>query len=399
MRALAPIAALVLAACSSGEPARTPEAAQSSPAAETPSPTRSPSAAPDLRSLRIRLEPVAEGLSAPLFLTTADDSGRRYVVEQGGTIRILEEDGRLQGEPFLDIGDRLTAGGEQGLLGLAFHPEDASRFFVNYTDTNGDTVIAEYRAASATRARRSSEKVLLRIDQPYSNHNGGMLAFGPDGRLHVGTGDGGSGGDPHGNGQRRDTHLGKILRLDVSQRGRAAAPGDNPYAAGPGKDEILHTGLRNPWRFSFDRATGDLWIGDVGQNSIEEIDRAPAGETGINFGWNLREGRECYVEGACDTKGLTDPVAQYATSEGCAVTGGYVYRGEQHPQLQGVYLYGDYCGGQIWGLAADAARDGRARSRKLLESGIAISSFGEDASGELYVTDLHGGSVYRIVAA
>ncbi|HYH28100.1 MAG TPA: PQQ-dependent sugar dehydrogenase [Actinomycetota bacterium] len=396
MRLLTLLTAALLAACSGPEPQPAPRQTVTPSASPSPSPSPTPSA--DLGSVRLRLEPVAEGLAAPLFLTTADDSGSRYVVEQGGTIRVLQADGRLRTEPFLDISDRITAGGEQGLLGLAFHPEDPTRFFVNYTDTGGDTVIAEYTAASPSRARRGSERVLLRIDQPYSNHNGGMVAFGPDGHLFVATGDGGSGGDPHGNGQRLDTHLGKILRLNVSTPGRAAAPGDNPFAGGQGKDEIFHTGLRNPWRFSFDRETGDMWIGDVGQNSVEEIDLAPAGRAGLNFGWNLREGRSCYTQGACDTDGLTDPIDQYPTSEGCAVTGGYVYRGQEHPDLRGVYLYADYCGGQIWGLLAEEARDGRARSRKLIETGIAISSFGEDASGELYVTDLHGGGVYRVVA-
>ena len=370
----------------------------------TPTPPRtSPTAPPetpgfDLGSLKIRLRPFASGLSAPLFLTHAGDgSGNVYVVEQGGRIVVIDRDGGRR--TFLNLSDRVVAGGEQGLLGLTFHPEDPSRLFVDYTDGNGDTVVAEYRADEATRADRGSERILLRIDQPYANHNGGMVEFGPDGMLYIGTGDGGSGGDPQGNGQRTNTLLGKLLRIDVDGGGRYDVPDDNPYAGGGGRDEIWHTGLRNPWRFSFDRDTGDLWIGDVGQHEREEIDVAPAGRGGLNFGWNLREGRSCYLAEACQTEGLTDPVTDYSTGKGCAVTGGYVYRGTRFTELVGGYLFADYCGGQIWGLDAAAAADGSAKHRLLLRTGLALSSFGEDEAGELYVTDLAGGGVYRVVAA
>ena len=245
---------------------------------------------------------MVDRLVSPLAVTHAGDgSGRIFVLEQRGQIRIVR-DGQLLGDPFLNIGDRLTAGGERGLLGLAFHPDfpNDPRFFVNYTDLEGDTVVSSFAAeAGADRADGNSEVVLLRIDQPYPNHNGGALAFGPDGYLYISTGDGGSGGDPHDNGQRMDTLLGKILRIDVdggSGDAHYAVPPDNPFVDQSGAlPEIWHLGLRNPWRMSFDRETGDLWIGDVGQGSWEEVDVARAGSGGLNFGWNRVEGFECFA--------------------------------------------------------------------------------------------------------
>ena len=251
-------------------------------------------------------------------------------------------DGQLLGDPFLNIGDRLTAGGERGLLGLAFHPDfpDDPRFFVNYTDLEGDTVVSSFTAeAGADRADGDSEVVLLRIDQPYPNHNGGALAFGPDGYLYISTGDGGSGGDPHDNGQRMDTLLGKILRIDVdggSGDARYAVPPDNPFVdQSDALPEIWHLGLRNPWRMSFDRETGDLWIGDVGQGSWEEVDVARAGTGGLNFGWNRVEGFECFEGDSCDDPAYTPPVTAYSHDFGCSVTGGVVYRGTAQPLLAG----------------------------------------------------------------
>ena len=387
---------ITLAACSP-EP-RIIEPAPTSPTPGLPSPPQEL----HLDELELELEPFADGFEAPLFLTHAGDgSGRTYVVEQGGRIRVVESDGTVRPRPFLDIVDRVTSGGEQGLLGLAFHPEDRSRVFVNYTGRGGETVVAEYRAGSSTQADPGSERVLLRIEQPYSNHNGGMLAFGPEGYLWIGTGDGGGGGDPEGNGQDPSTLLGAILRISVTGD-PYGIPGGNPFAlGGGGREEVWAYGLRNPWRFSFDRRTGDLWIGDVGQHELEEINVHPSAMSGAaNFGWNIMEGSRCYEAPDCDTDGLVLPVTEYPTSLGCAVTGGYVYRGRRFPQMRGAYLFADYCAGQIWGLdaAEEGVYDGAVEHRELLDTGLSISSFGEDELGELYVTDLAGGGVHRVVA-
>jgi glucose/arabinose dehydrogenase len=314
-------------------------------------------------------------------------------------------DSRLQAEPFLDVASRTSSGGERGLLGLAFSPSftDDRRFFVNYTDPGGNTVVAEYRVSADDpgRADPASERVVLRIEQPYANHNGGGLAFGPDGLLWIGTGDGGSGGDPEGRAQRLDTLLGKFLRIDPDPQDGApyTVPADNPFVGRDGaRAEIWASGLRNPWRFSFDRATGDLWIGDVGQGAWEEIDVLRTGTAGgANLGWNVMEGSHCFepAEG-CDTDGLVLPVAEYDHGQGCSVTGGVVYRGAAIPGLAGTYLFGDFCSGTIWGLDAAA---GRPAARVLAATGLAIASFGEDEAGELYVADLSGGRVLRVAAA
>jgi glucose/arabinose dehydrogenase len=349
------------------------------------------------------LERVVDGLASPLAVTNAGDgSGRIFVLEQGGQIRIVRG-GQLLGDPFLDIGDRLTAGGERGLLGLDFHPDfpyDA-RFFVNYTDLEGNTVVSSFTAeAGADRADGGSEVVLLRIDQPYANHNGGALVFGPDGYLYISTGDGGSGGDPHDNGQRMDTLLGKILRIDVdggSGDTRYGIPPDNPFVDQPDAlPEIWHLGLRNPWRMSFDRETGDLWIGDVGQGSWEEIDVARAGTGGLNFGWNRVEGFECFNGDACDDSAFTPPVTAYSHDFGCSVIGGVVYRGTAQPLLAGKYVYSDYCSGNLWVL--DPTNDGPQDGQLVAETGRGISAIGEDEAGEPYVTDLNSGELLRIVA-
>jgi glucose/arabinose dehydrogenase len=376
------------------------------PASASPTSEPSPTSRPFRPAgVRLELEPFAAGLEAPLLLTNAGDgSGRAFVVEQSGRIRIVQK-GHLRPSPFLDISDRIVSGGEQGLLGLAFHPDFSSngRFFVDYTDLNGDTVVAEFHvsAGAPNRADPGSERMLLGFDQPAANHNGGDIAFGPDGYLYVASGDGGSEGDPNGYGQRLDTLLGKLLRIDVDHRTATSGyvvPPDNPFVGRAGaRPAIWALGLRNPWRFSFDRGTGDLWIGDVGQGTFEEIDHVVSNRAGLNYGWKVMEGRSCYEPNSgCDMSGLTLPVAVYDHGHGCSVTGGYVYRGSRWPALQGAYLFADYCSGTIWSL------DGRRPSARppvvMLETGRAISSFGEDESGELYVTDLGQGEVLRIVA-
>jgi glucose/arabinose dehydrogenase len=394
----------------SGAPSASPTAAAPTPeeTPDDPSPTRSggPATGFDPGRVALELRVVAQGLASPLLATPAGDgSGRLFIVEKEGRIRILE-DGAPRSTPFLDISDRLTAASnEQGLLGLAFHPEYLSngRFFVNYTDLSGDTVVSEFRVSGSDPdlAVPSTERILLRIDQPFANHNGGNLVFGPDGYLYVGTGDGGSAADPMHNGQNLETLLGKLLRIDVDAVGEGAPygiPPDNPFVDRDGaRPEIWAYGLRNPWRFNFDRETGDLWIGDVGQGSLEEVDRVGGDVAGLNYGWNVMEGTACFEPASgCDEGGLTLPVAEYRHDEGCSITGGFVYRGSMWPALGGAYLFADYCSGTIWGLdAADPAAEPPA---VLLETGGAISSFGQDEDGELYVTDLASGTVARILA-
>jgi glucose/arabinose dehydrogenase len=321
-----------------------------------------------------------------------------YVAEQGGRIVWVDPASGDSGE-FLDLSDKTEAGGEQGLLGLAFHPdfEDGGRLFVNYTDLEGDTVITEYTAQSATKADPSSERAVLRFDQPYSNHNGGQLAFGPDGYLYIGTGDGGSGGDPEENAQARDTLLGKILRLDVDDGNPYGIPQDNPFAGEDGaRPEIWALGLRNPWRFSFDRDTGKLWVADVGQDVLEEINRVSGDAAGLNYGWDEMEGTACYEPpDGCEREGMVLPVTQYSHDFGCSVTGGYVYRGRAEPTLRGAYLFADYCSGTIWAVPHDAERD--ARPIEMLSTEMAISSFGESSDGELYLSDLEGGRILKVV--
>ncbi len=351
------------------------------------------SAPPDPDS--IRLETVVTGLTRPLYLTHAgDSSGRLFVVGQSGAILVIQ-DGALLPEPFLDVSglvspDALGSGySERGLLGLAFHPAYAKngRFFINYTDVNGDTAIAEYTVSAddPNRADPASARVILQVAQPFANHNGGQLAFGPDGYLYIGLGDGGSGGDPQGNGQNRFALLGKILRIDVDSAEPYAVPPDNPFADGANSaPEIWALGLRNPWRFSFDRATGDLYIGDVGQGDWEEISFQPAGSPGgINFGWNAMEGNHSFGGGA--TPDMVPPIVEYSHNDGCSVTGGYVYRGEAIPDLQGVYLYGDWCSGIVWGAYRDEA--GAWQTVELMGTFRHITSFGEDEAGELYLLD------------
>jgi uncharacterized protein (TIGR03437 family) len=348
----------------------------------------------------IHLQTVVGGLTAPVYITPApDQSGRLFVVEQGGTIRILADTSLLP-QPYLDIRNHVRAGGEMGLLGLAFHPDYANngRFFVNYTrDGIGslETVIAEYSVSpgDANVAVKESERILLTISQPFENHNGGMIAFGPDEFLYIATGDGGSGGDPQGNASNLNTLLGKILRLDVDTGTPYAIPLDNPFAALPGRDEIWAYGLRNPWRFSFDRETGRLIAGDVGQNRREEIDII---ERGGNYGWNTMEGNLCFSPPSnCTRTGLILPIHDYDRNQGSSVTGGYLYRGSQIHSMVGKYIFSDFGSGRLGALSETS--DGQWRHEELLATGLNVSSFGEDASGELYLVN-YGGTVLRIVS-
>ncbi len=361
----------------------------------------SPAWGPAPGEARIGLVKVVDGLEQPLYIAHAGDgSGRLYIVEQPGRVRVLEE-GSLLPEPFLDLTDRvLSRGDEQGLLGLAFAPDfpESGVFYVHYTGRpDGRTVLARYRLQDGNprRGDAGSEEVLLTVEQPYANHNGGALLFGPDGYLYLALGDGGSAGDPGNHAQDLGSLLGKILRLDVSQPGPYRIPPDNPFAGGPGREEIWAYGLRNPWRISFDRATGDLYIADVGQNTVEEVNFQPADSPGgENYGWRVWEGSRRFAQG--EAPGAVFPVAEYTHAEGgCSITGGYVYRGEAIPELTGTYLYGDYCTGYIWGLRK---QDGQWETARLLDSELNITSFGEDEAGEVYVVHRRG-AVYRIVAA
>jgi glucose/arabinose dehydrogenase len=371
-----------------------------SPTALAPTPV---SGAPrDAATIRLELRLLVSGLNQPTDLAAAPDgSGRLFVLERPGAIRVLEG-GQLRPTPFLDLRSLITASGqEQGLLGIAFHPSYAQngRFFVYYTARNGDNTVAEYRVSSdPARADPASGRVLLAIPDFAANHNGGSLQFGPDGMLYIGTGDGGGAGDPQRTSQNLGSLLGKLLRIDVDRGTPYAIPPDNPFLGRAGaRPEIWAIGLRNPWRFSFDRQTGDLWIADVGQNALEEINFTPAGTPPpVNYGWSIMEGSQCFRGPGCDTSGLTLPVAEYGRALGCSVTGGYVYRGRAYPQLTGVYFYGDYCSGRLWGLA----RDGNGQwvaTELLVDPSLRISSFGQDEAGELYLVDL-GGRVFQLSA-
>ena len=391
-------------------PESTPTAALSSAAPEQPLPTLAPFtpipaptepiSSPGLPDpLEYQWRPITGGLEKPVGLSNAGDgSNRLFIIEQPGDIRILQQ-GSLLPNPFLDIRRRVgSRGSEQGLLGLAFSPtyRQDGFFYVNYTNLDGDTVIARFQASldDPQRADPQSEKLLLQVKQPFPNHNGGGMAFGPDGYLYLGLGDGGSGGDPQGNGQSLETLLGKLLRIDVSQGEPYSIPTGNPFASSGGRPEIWAFGLRNPWRFSFDRQTGDLYIGDVGQNRWEEIDFLPAGSPGgANFGWNFFEGTHPYQGEPPPGQPFVLPAVEYSHDQGCSVTGGVVYRGVRLPAWQGVYLFGDYCSGNVWGLKR--AAEGRWLQALLFQGVGGITTFGEDESGEVYLAD-HSGLVYTL---
>ena len=366
----------------------------------TPEPPRPPDiTSPNWPQLRADL--FAGGLVRPVSLTHAgDDSGRLFVIEQEGRIRIIDRNGNLLPEPFLDLTDRVSCCGERGLLSVAFPPTYArsGEFFVNYTTLDKQTHISRFRVSSdPNRADRNSEQVILAFDQPFANHNGGQMAFGPnDGYLYIGTGDGGSGGDPDNHGQRLNTLLGKILRIDVQVGATYTIPRDNPFVNNPdARPEIWALGLRNPWRFSFDPANGNLFIADVGQDMYEEINfQAGTSRGGENYGWSIMEGNECFGTRTCDRTGLTMPIITYDHSDDdCSVTGGYVYRGTASQDMQGIYFYGDFCSGRIWGLRNT---QGQWENRMLLREPITISSFGTDQAGNLYVVGYNDGTIYRL---
>jgi len=384
--------------------------------APTAAPTPRPSVAPTPRPatgfnparVAVTLKSIATINGRPLAVANAGDgSGRLFIADQEGRIWIMR-DGAVLDQPLLDIAGRVSCCGERGLLGIAFHPDFPAdpRVFVDYTDNGGDTVVSSFVVPAGTpdRADAGSEVEILTFAQPYANHNGGALAFGMDGFLYISTGDGGSAGDPQGNGQRLDTLLGKILRIDVDAASGGdpyAVPGSNPFVGRSGaRGEIWLTGLRNPWRMSFDRTTGDLWIGDVGQGNWEEIDvaRSSAGG-GANYGWNKMEGNHCYPIGSSCTKtGLTLPATEYNHGGGrCTVIGGGVYRGAAYSILRGGYLFADYCSGTIWGIVA--SKNGIQSPVAMGSTGSGLAGFGESEDGELYVVNVSNGRLYRIVAS
>jgi glucose/arabinose dehydrogenase len=348
---------------------------------------------------------VVTGLSFPVFLTSSpNDDSRLFIVEKVGTIRVIRN-GTLLGTPFLDISNLVSTGSEQGLLGLAFDPNYAvnSRFYVSYTDTNGDSQIVRYLVSDDSDIAQSTpDKVLLTIDQPFANHNGGDIVFGPDRYLYIGLGDGGDANDSQGNGQDLTDLLGSLLRIDVSPDGDYTVPSDNPFVNhATAKRELWDYGLRNPWRFSFDRFTGDLYVADVGQGDREEINVSPAsqgGGKGLNYGWNIMEGTICTpgVDPNCDMTGLTLPVLDYDHNNGCSVTGGYVYRGLAVQEIQGTYFYADYCAGWVRSFVHQNGQAANQTDWSSLRPGGNVTSFGEDALGELYILTAQGG-VYRIV--
>jgi glucose/arabinose dehydrogenase len=351
-----------------------------------------------------RLEQVASGLSVPLYLTApVGDVARLFVVEKTGGIRIIK-DGSLLAEPFLDLSAKISSGGEQGLLGLAFDPDYGTngRFVVHYTDLAGNTVLSRFQvSADPDRADPASEQILLAAIQPASNHNGGQITFGPDGFLYFGLGDGGGSGDPEGRGQDLSELLGSILRIDVRSGDPYTVPADNPFVGNPNaRPEVWSYGLRNPWRFSFDRFNGDLYIADVGQDRLEEIDVSTSADgagRGVNYGWSIMEGKECFGSSTCDRTGLTLPVLDYSHAQGCSVTGGYVYRGPAIPAIQGHYFYADFCQGWVRSFRYSGGAVTEETSWPTLSPGGSILSFGEDLAGELYVLQASGG-VYRIVS-
>ena len=397
----------LLAACSSGgggDPTPDPDPNPEPPTNPPPEPpSNPPPSPPPSAEVTLALRSVVSGLSSPLLLTTPSGDARLFIVEKGGLIRIVK-DGSLLSTPFLDVSALVSNGNEQGLLGLAFDPQYAGngRFFIDYTDTDGNTVVASYRVSSNPDiADPASAEVRLRVDQPYPNHNGGHLLFGSDGFLYIGLGDGGAAGDPQEHGQDPRDLLGSMLRIDVSGASGYTSPGSNPHAENAAwAPEVWNIGLRNPWRFTFDRATGDLYIADVGQGDREEINVSPASSgagRGQNFGWPITEGSACYGASSCDRTGLVEPVLDYTHADGCSVTGGIVYRGTAIPALAGTYFYGDYCSNWVrsFRFAGGQATDRRAWPG--LSPGSGVLSFGEDAAGELYILSANGG-VYRIVA-
>ena len=356
-------------------------------------------AAESTNAVTLGVEQVASGLDQPVHVTAPVGDPRLFIVEQPGRIRIVE-DGKLLATPFLDIVNKVGSGGERGLLSVAFHPDYRSNgfLFVNYTNKSGDTQIERYTvSANRNVADPGTAKLILAIDQPYSNHNGGLNLFGPDGMLYIGMGDGGSQGDPHGNGQNANALLAKLLRINVDRGDPYSIPTANPYAKGGGRGEIWAIGVRNPWRFSFDRISGLLYIADVGGDNFEEVDIAPIPAAGVNYGWSIMEGPSCRRSTGCNQTGLQKPVLSYATHQNstCAIIGGSVYRGRKIPEIQGQYFYSDYCNSWLrsFGFANGKVTDEHDWPVGKLGS---ITSFGEDSQGELYMCT-SSGRVYRII--
>ena len=351
----------------------------------------------------IALKAVVTGLDKPTAIVHTGDS-RLFIAQQTGKV-VIYDGTRILPQPFLDISSLISLGEERGLLGLAFSPNyrDDGAFYVDYTNTAGNTVVARYHvsAADPNLADANSAQILFTVVQPYPNHNGGELQFGPDGYLYIGMGDGGSGGDPQNRAQTLSTLLGKILRIDVANAATYRIPPSNPFVGrGGAAPEIWAYGLRNPWRFSFDRVTGDLWIADVGQDTYEEVNFQRASSIGgENYGWRLMEGLHCFNPSSnCNDGSLTLPVLEYSHADGsCSITGGYRYRGSRYPRLYGTYFYGDYCSGKMW--AATANDSGGFTSRLLLDTTMQITTFGEDVNGELYVADYATGTIYSITDA
>lgn len=377
-----------------------PTAAPVEETAPAAAPTQPAPAFPD--PARFVWQPVVSGLERPLTLVASQDgTGRLFVVEQTGKIHIIQNDS-LRPQPFLDLSATVSQlnsnQSEQGLLGLAFPPdfESSQVFYVNYTNRDGNTIIARYRvSADVNAAEPSSEEVLLQVEQPRANHNGGGMNFGPDGYLYIILGDGGGAGDPGNHAQNPETLLGSLLRIDVSPAEGYTIPADNPFVQGGGKPEVWAYGLRNAWRFSFDRLTGDLYLADVGQDAWEEINFLPAGSPGgFNFGWNYFEGTHPYQGTPPEDAVFIDPVHEYDHSLGQSITGGAVYRGQALPEFNGIYLFGDFISGRIWGMLPN--EDYCRAVEELFQTGHYISTFGEDENGELYYSNYQQGTVYRL---
>lgn len=340
----------------------------------------------------------ATGFTDPVEIVNAGDD-RLFVVQQNGIIKVVTATGTVNTTAFLNISSLISSGGERGLLGLAFHPDYANNgyFYVNYTNTGGNTVIARYAVnPNNANVALTTGTVLMTINQPFSNHNGGTIKFGPDGYLYIGMGDGGSGGDPNGNGQNINSLLGKMLRIDVDSGSPYSSPATNPYVGVAGADEIWAIGLRNPWKFSFDSQTGDLWIADVGQQNVEEINKEPSTSVGLNYGWKCYEGSAPYATGGCAPMNtMTFPYAEYSSASGspyCSITGGYVYRGSTYAAMQGKYFFADYCSNKIGKIEIDGAL-----TFSPSMPGGSYTSFGEDQNGEIYVASADNGVIYKLV--
>ena len=346
----------------------------------------------------LKLQEVASGLTNPVYVTSPPGDSRLFIVEQPGRIRILDN-GQLLATPFLDIASRVSSGGERGMLSVAFHPQYATNgfFYVYFTGTGGEIRIERFTRTNASQANAASAKVILTVAHPRSNHNGGLATFGPDGMLYLGLGDGGGGGDPDLNGQNRTTLLGKLLRIDVNSGDPYAIPAGNPFVGqSNARQEIWAMGLRNPWRYAFDQVTGRLYLADVGQDAIEEVNVVTATRAGVNYGWNVLEGSSCYNAAACSKSGFEIPVLEYNHSNNqCSVTGGFVYRGSAIPEITGVYFYADYCAGWVKSFTYSNGAATDQRDWNLGNVG-SVTSFGVDAAGELYLTSSNG-RVYKFV--